>query len=145
MLSLSDCVEANLDRAAGDVIDGEAIIINLATGAYYSMRGIGGDVWAMIAERRSVGSMVDQITATYEVSPEVAHRDLDAVLGQLMSEGLIQLAADGGRAGAVPAGETKKPYAQPLLEVYRDMEDLLALDPPAPGMNQIPWGDRGSK
>jgi len=33
----------------------------------------------------------------------------------------------------------KKPYAAPQLQIYRDMQDLLALDPPAPGMNQIAW------
>ena len=40
----SDPLEVNLERAAGDVIDGEAIIINLATGVYYSMQGIGGEI-----------------------------------------------------------------------------------------------------
>jgi hypothetical protein len=143
MLNPTDCLEPNVERAAGDVIDGEAIIINLVTGAYYSMQGIGGEIWSMISARRSVGSMLDEITAAYDVGYDDAHRDLDAVLQQLLDEGLIQRAGDGGAVPATPEFPVRRPYRKPALQVFRDMEELLALDPPAPGMNQIAWSDRG--
>jgi hypothetical protein len=144
MLNATDSFEVNLDRAAGDVIDGEAIIINLETGVYYSMQGIGGELWAMLGERRSFGAMLETIVASYEVTSDEARRDVETVLGQLLEEGLIQPASSGD-ARATPADAAKKPYARPELQVYRDMQDLLALDPPAPGMNQIAWNDRGTK
>jgi len=43
----------------------------------------------------------------------------------------------GGLPPPAPAG--KLPYEPPRLSVYRDMGDLLALDPPAPGLTDIPW------
>lgn len=144
MLDSSDSLEVNLDRAAGDVIDGEAIIINLASGVYYSMQGIGGDIWSMLGAHHTVGSMLDRIVAAYDVSPGDARRDLEAVLGQLLDEGLIQRASGGNGTHALPVVVEKKPYARPVLQVYRDMQELLALDPPAPGMNQIAWSDRGA-
>jgi len=144
MLNPSDYLEVNLERAAGDVIDGEAIIINLETGVYYSMQGIGGDIWAMIGARRSFGSMLDEIVAHYDVDRSVAQTDLETVAGQLLDEGLIRFTGSGSAYGARNA-ETKKQYATPQLQVYRDMQDLLALDPPAPGMNQIAWQRSGSK
>jgi hypothetical protein len=136
-----DFLEPNPERAAGDVIDGEAIIIDLATGVYYSMRGIGGRIWSMVNERRSVGSMLEEIAGTYEVDADEARRDLHAILGQLLDEQLIRRAAAGNDAPFV-APAAKTPYARPQLEAYRDMQELLALDPPAPGMNQIAWSDR---
>jgi hypothetical protein len=144
MLNLTDCLEPNVERAAGDVIDGEAIIINLVTGAYYSMQGIGGEIWSMISARRSVGSMLDEIVAAYDVDYDAANRDLHAVLQQLLDEGLIQPAGDSGAVSATPEFPVRKAYKKPALQVFRDMEELLALDPPAPGMNQIAWSDRGS-
>ena len=140
-MNLSDYLEVNAERAAGDVIDGEAIIINLETGVYYSMQGIGGDVWSMIAARRSFGSMLDEIGGAYDVTADDARRDLEIVLEQLLDEGLVRF-SDGTRTGvSVPHQHppVKKAYAAPQLQVYRDMQDLLALDPPAPGMNQIAW------
>jgi hypothetical protein len=137
-----DCFEANLDRAAGDVIDGEAIIIDLVTGVYYSMQGVGGDIWSMISARRSLGSMLEEIVGTYDVAPDDARRDLGAVLGQLVDEELIQLSSNGDGSHTVQGATAKKRYERPLLQVYRDMQELLALDPPAPGMNQIAWDDR---
>jgi hypothetical protein len=139
MLHPTDTLEPNLDRAAGDVIDGEAIIINLATGAYYSMQGIGGEIWSMISARRSVGSMLDEIVTAYEVQSDDARRDLHDVLQQLLDEGLVQIASGGTGAHAATPAAAKKPYRKPALQVFRDMEELLALDPPAPGMNQIAW------
>jgi hypothetical protein len=144
MFNPTDSLEVNLDRAAGDVIDGEAIIINLTTGVYYSMQGIGGEIWAMLNERRTFGAMLDAIAATYDVTGDVARRDLDTVLGQLLEEGLIQVASTPAPEHAAPAADTKKPYQPPSLQVYRDMQELLALDPPAPGMNQIAWNERGT-
>jgi len=165
MLNPHDCFEVNLDRAAGDVIDGEAIIINLTTGAYYSLQGIGGEIWSMIAARRSTASMLDEIVAGYDVAEDDARNDLHAVLDELLAEELI-VASRGdvpghpdrseGSPSSVVAGDpspsprlrmttgsttgrAKQPYRKPQLEVFRDMEELLALDPPAPGMSRIGW------
>ena len=145
MLNTTDCLEVDVERAAGDVIDGEAIIINLATGAYYSMLGIGGEIWSMINARRSAGAMLDEIVFAYDVDREDARRDLHAVIDQLLAEGLVRISADGDRTAASPRTADKKPYARPQLQVYRDMQDLLALDPPAPGMRQIVWTDGSEK
>ena len=140
MFQPTDCVEPDLERAAGEVIDGEAIIINLVSGVYYSMQGIGGVIWSMIEQRRSVASMLDEIVAAYDVDADRARTDLDAVLEQLAADQLVRVAPDGNSQFAAPASsQTKQRYVKPELQVFRDMEDLLALDPPAPGMNQIAW------
>jgi len=146
MFNCPDCLEPDTERTAGEVIDGEAIIINLATGAYYSMDGIGGEIWSMIEARRSADSILEQILEVYHVEAETARHDLEAVLRQMLDEGLIQMVGPSGESsnGVGSVGE-KKPYARPLLQVYRDMEDLLALDPPAPGMNSIAWNDESER
>ena len=90
--------------------------------------------------------MHDEICRGYEVSPPDAQHDLQEILRQLLDEHLITR-IDGDPASGATAPETseqgtaKSPYTRPSLQTYRDMEDLLALDPPAPGMSQIAWSD----
>ena len=140
MLKLTDHFEPDHERAAGEVIDGEAIIIDLATGVYYSMRGIGGEIWNLISERRSGDEILTHIVARYDVDPLIARADLEKIVGQLVGDGLIRAVANGDAVPfAVAESRDRLPYASPELQAYRDMEDLLALDPPAPGMKQIAW------
>jgi hypothetical protein len=139
MFDPNDCYEPCAERAAADVIDGEAIIINLETGVYYSMQGIGGRIWSMLTDRRPAGSMIDEIVLSYDVTVEQAANDLAVILQQLLGEGLIQPCSVPSNVAAVAT--PRQAYAQPRLEIYRDMQDLLALDPPAPGMSQISWSN----
>ena len=37
------------------------------------------------------------------------------------------------------------PYESPLLNIYRDMGDLLALDPPMPGLAEMNWKEPEEK
>jgi hypothetical protein len=39
----------------------------------------------------------------------------------------------------IPEQKDKLPYELPKLNIYRDMGDLLALDPPVPGLGDTPW------
>lgn len=144
MINLSDHFEPDLERAAGEVIDGEAIIIDLATGVYYSMRGVGADIWNLLSQRCSGDVIVRRIVESYRVDPSTARADVENIIERLLAAGLIRVSAI-ARTGVVEplSAQEPQPYSTPELQAYRDMEDLLALDPPAPGMNQIAWkGDR---
>ena len=68
MVTLDDRLRRNEDEIAAKVMDGEAIIINLVSGVYYSMDKVGGAIWAMIEDGRSLGEMVTTLTEQYEVS-----------------------------------------------------------------------------
>jgi coenzyme PQQ synthesis protein D (PqqD) len=131
----------NADEVAGEVIDGEAIIINLATGVYYSMDRVGGLIWGLIEARHSLLDIVTTIVARYDVSRERAEADVQRVASELLEQKLVVVSdaepspRRDQEAGALP----NLSYATPGLTTYRDMGDLLALDPPAPGLRNIPW------
>ncbi len=57
------------DQIAAKVMDGEAVIIDLASGVYYSMDGVGGLIWSLIEATQSMDDMVDAVTAAYDVAP----------------------------------------------------------------------------
>jgi hypothetical protein len=98
-------------NVAARVVDGEAIMIHLETGRYYSAEGVGAILWQL----------------------------LERFVGELLREELLVSDETGGIAAAaapVPAFEGIA-YATPTLHAYRDMADLLALDPPMPSLKPM--------
>ena len=128
------------ERIAHEVIDGEAIVIDLSTGVYYSMNGVGAGVWTLIEQRHSVAEITDALRDAYDEAPGSIEDDVRKLIGELLAEDLIVARQDRPapkRAAALP---TQPPsYHPPVLEIYRDMEDLLALDPPLPDLKDKPW------
>lgn len=131
------------EDVAAKVMDGEAIMINLSNGTYYSMDGVGGLIWDLLDRERTLGEVAAAISARYDVGPEEAYADLECLATELLDEDLVRVS----EATAGPSGDAafvkpaqREPYAPPVLNVYRDMADLLALDPPMPGLGPSAWG-----
>lgn len=137
----------NRDEVVSKVIDGEAIVINLSNGIYYSMDKVAALVWDLIDRQVSVQTIVDEIASRYNVAPALAAADVEKLVAQLVEEQLISETSGGGPAD-LPDGKTDMPdgiteYEAPFLNIYRDMGDLLALDPPQPGLENTPWRAAG--
>ncbi len=145
MPEIPDRLAPKSQQVAAKVMDGEAVIINLANGVYYIMEKSGGLIWSMIEQARSLDAIADAVAAAYDVPPGQAREDVEQLAAQLVAEDLVAAAGDEVPAeGADPAPPPQKlPYETPKLNVYRDMEELLALDPPMPGLQETPWKDEG--
>lgn len=129
------------EEVAAKVMDGEAILINLSNGIYYSMDKIGGLIWELIEAKRNVGEITAQVAARYDVPLEQARADIERLFQELISENLIVAFEDGVEESITADGEAaeKAAYQAPKLNIYRDMGDLLALDPPTPGLQDLSW------
>jgi hypothetical protein len=144
---LSRRLQPRGEEVAAKVIDGEAIIINLANGIYYSMDKVGGLIWDMVQSGHSLEEIIQGVTEHYDVAREKVESDVLELVGEMLRENLVVVSEDGGPAdpaSQLPPGE-KVAYDAPKLNIYRDMGDLLALDPPTPGLGDTPWKDPGDK
>ena len=127
------------DNTAATVIDGEAIIVNLTTGVYYSMDKVGAEVWEMIGQGLSTLQIAAAVAARYEIAQDKAFVDIERLTEKLSAEELIVVSDEPEADASHPElAANRLPYAIPSLEIYRDMGDLLALDPPMPGLRDIP-------
>lgn len=124
----------NAPSVVSEIIDGEVVIMNLASGNYYSSDSAGAVIWGWIEERKTF-SVIEQLTSRrYDAAAEVIAGALAAFFDRLIEEKLIREttvapapAADNQRdADAPPAREA---FVAPELHVYKDMQDLLLLDP----------------
>jgi hypothetical protein len=135
------------EEVAAKVIDGEAIIINLANGIYYSMDKVGGLIWDLLQVGYNLEEIIVAVTERYDVSRERVQADVEALVDELLRENLVTLSEDGAPSAEKRQVEPqeKLSYEAPKLNIYRDMGDLLALDPPTPGLGDTPWKDPGDK
>src|SRR5262245_11602755 len=85
-------VMRNQSTVVAKILDGEAIIINLLTGAYYSTGGVGAAIWQCVEDQRTVAEIVAAITAAYDVSQSVAEQDVRRLLDELAAEELVTTA-----------------------------------------------------
>jgi len=132
-MSVHTCLRPNEPSIAATVIDGEAIIINVLTGVYYSLDGVGALIWSLIATGFRNQQIIERVAELYDVSQQQVREDLEKLTGQLLTEGIVWITAEPPEPDtSLPIDEPTGSYHSPELNIYTDMEDLLALDPPLP-------------
>ena len=140
MISKSSSLLPNKEEVAFKIMDGEAIIINLSTGVYYSMDNVGNAIWEIIEGGFNIDECVAAILERYDVSYEEALADVKRLVKELLEENLIYVSDQQSqpKKNRKLVRQPKLPYEPPKLNIYRDMEDLLALDPPKFGLEETP-------
>jgi hypothetical protein len=115
-------------------IEDEVIVIDLATGSYYSLRNVGATIWTEL-ER---GAAEDEIVAALERRYEASSEEIGAAVGRLVKElaveGLVEPTQANGNGAADPASSeegnvSREAFSAPVLEKHTDMQDLILLDP----------------
>jgi hypothetical protein len=140
MITPDSRLEHNESEIAAKLIDGEAILINLSNGTYYSMDKVGGFIWELIKRNYSLSEMVETITQYYDVSAEQAKTDVETLAADLLEEKIVRIGKWKMQdEELIESSSPKLTYETPKLNTYRDMNDLLALDPPMPNLEDIPW------
>lgn len=74
-------------------LEGELVLLNLATGVYFGLDPIGTRIWALIDDGRTAHEIVSTITAEYEVDAEACRADLEKFLATLRDNDLVDLDA----------------------------------------------------
>lgn len=125
----------NSSSIASEVIDGEAIIMNLGTGYYHSTSGLGAVLWQAILDGASQEMITCSLSETY---PGVdTDSDFDLFLSQLKDAGLV--AETSGAGAGAKLNLEGIAYTPPSLDSYGDMQDLIMLDPIHDVSDQHGW------
>lgn len=111
-------------------LDDEVIAINVETGFYYALVGPAADVWSAFDPVGTVQGVVAVLAARYDVAEEELRRDVDAFARQLQAAGLLTpVERSAAPVGVLPDTPRGTRWSQPELEEYRDMANLVLLDP----------------
>ena len=87
-MNLSDKVTIPAQVMARQVGD-ETVILDLASGTYFGLDPIGARIWQLIGEGKALGEICEALLAEYEVSRVQLQGDLERLLQELGSKGLI--------------------------------------------------------
>lgn len=116
-----------------EVIDGEAVLVSMETGSYYSIDNVGATIWSYIESGLGVAQIVDAILNQYSGDCAQIENGVYQLIRQLLEEHLIVPAEMPQQTHKIRSmnGEvqTKPQFETPVLHKYTDMEDLLLLDP----------------
>jgi Coenzyme PQQ synthesis protein D (PqqD) len=124
----------NTPTVTHETIDGEAVIINLDSGNYYSLVEAGSFIWELVEKGASASELQELVLQTYQANANDVDRGVQELLDQLQQENLI-VPVDAAQAfdltEALPSnnGHEKPSFNPPLLHKYSDMQELLLLDP----------------
>ncbi len=122
-------------RVAADTVEGEAVIINLDTGEYYTTEGVGCDAWQLLAQGRPFAEVVAVLEDRYAADDGAIAAYLRQLVTTLLTEGLmVVLDADDAtqvenEADELAAIDTRLPFEPADFVSYHDMRGLLLLDP----------------
>ena len=88
-------------RVSPDVVfrdlDGEAVILNLASGTYFGLNVVASRMWQLIDEGRPPGAIVEAVAAEFDVDRDTVRADFEDLIAGLIERGLVTVAAGEGR------------------------------------------------
>lgn len=124
----------NTPTVSHETIDGEAVIINLDSGNYYSLTAAGSTIWSLIAKGTSMDEICRCVCQAYQGERSEIERGVQELLSQLQQEDLIVSmdplgAIQGGASDVIKIAGERELFQSPKLEKYTDMQELLLLDP----------------
>jgi hypothetical protein len=115
----------NAPNVIAETLDGEALIINLHTGFYYSIDSTGAAIWELLCAGWSQPELVDRLSMAFEGGAFAT--PVAGLVNELLAEELLVVAPGAKRddtASAFPAR-----FESPVLRKYTDMKGLLEADP----------------
>ena len=73
-------------------LDGQSVLLNLATGMYFGLDAVGTHVWQLAAENGSLRWIRQRLADEYDADPATIESDLLALAETLVAKGLWSVA-----------------------------------------------------
>ena len=138
----------NRPRFVDETVEGEALVMDMVKGNYYSCVGPSAFVWKALTTGWSTDDVAQMVGERYGIGGGEATRDVDRFVESLLHEEMLvavegpgDLTADRAALdAAVPVGE----YSELVLERFTDLADLILLDP-VHDVSEVGWPHAGSQ
>jgi Coenzyme PQQ synthesis protein D (PqqD) len=125
--------ECNAPDVVFENFGDEAVILNLQSGNYYSLDGIGMVYWEYLSQGVPHREIVDHFTTRYAATVDQTAAiagDFDLLLDRLQAEGLVRSANVSRALSEVTCtAKASAEYTRPELARFDDVADMLLLDP----------------
>ena len=118
-------------QVVGRLANDQVVIINFATGLYFSLSGAGTDIWPLLTRGIDLDDLSTLLSGHYGEPRDVVHADLAVLADRLLAAGLVERLDGPASPSATPAElPTAGRYVRPILTQYDDLAESFAVDPP---------------
>ncbi|TAJ23971.1 MAG: PqqD family protein [Reyranella sp.] len=77
------------------VLNEEVAVLNVEKALYFGLQGVGAHIWDFLETPHSVAEICDDVTANFDVTPDVCRQDVLKFLGGMLDAGLIETSIHG--------------------------------------------------
>ncbi len=113
-----------------EIIEGEAVIMDLRSGHYFSARNTGALVWDWLDKGHSDRQVAQRLAANWHLQEAEADLAVFQFISVLLEKDLVR---NSEARETVEANESESnlsmAFILPAIEEFRDMTNLLLLDP----------------
>jgi hypothetical protein len=113
------------DQVVHETLDGETVVINLATGTYYSLEGSAADLWTRLMDGENPTQSAAVLAAAHGGDVAALTGAVVAFREQLFELGLLSAPP----AASTTTGGDLGSFLIPKIVVYEDLREHLLLDP----------------
>lgn len=71
-------------------VDGELVMLDARTSAYFGLDGIGTRIWELLEEPRAVDAVCSALVEEYEVDAERCRTEVLGFIGELVEANLVE-------------------------------------------------------
>ena len=122
----------NGPHVISETVGGETIVVNLASGHYFSLQGTAVDVWQGLERGDAVESIVLELESRYEAGDGEVGPAVEKLLQDFVAAELIVAEGNGAvepRLSPPSASGERAPFVAPSFTTFTDMQDIILLDP----------------
>jgi len=135
-MSSQTLLRINNPHVVSETMDGESVLINLKTGYYYSLNGIGSDIWQALERQVPTSKLIESFLKHFSDQKKEVREGLDELFENLLKEELVisgreesQNDHSGSTDSDITASFSNSSFSKPVLQKFGDMKDMLLLDP----------------
>ncbi len=90
IIQLSDII-TKVSNIATAEIDGELVMMNLNSNAYYGLDDIGSEIWGLLETPLTVSQLCQTLADMFDVGEKTLQEDVRSFLSSLLKEKMIEL------------------------------------------------------
>ncbi len=122
----------NSPQVISETVAGETVIVNLASGHYFSLQGTAVEVWEGLERGESIEAVVRELEQRYEAEEGEIDAAVKTLVDEFVASELLVAGGNGTGTGTVrtsrQVGE-RVPFVAPSFTTFTDMQDIILLDP----------------
>jgi Coenzyme PQQ synthesis protein D (PqqD) len=119
-------------NVVSEIIDEEAIIMDLTDGIYFSSNGAGAVIWDGIVRGFDAAKIKQRIQQAFSADPAELNVDFESFVASLLTNKLVNVANEAAISSigwSAPLPADRRRYDPPILNRYDDLQSLALLDP----------------